>query len=109
MRLRCGGSEQGRAMIPLTLDKEASMPSSHERFTARDQARADNHAHLVGLLVEVVDRTFSQSGQGEGLRMVREMLMRMDPTALKGLLHDMGVEAPEEAVEPPPEERSRGG
>jgi len=73
--------------------------SSINRSSARDLSAADDRTYLVETVVSLIDRTFFESGHGEGMRLVRDALLRMDPPALRGVLRSMGVEAAEEASE----------
>jgi hypothetical protein len=73
------------------------------RRSARELGELEDRAELVGRLVALVDRTFTDTGHGEGLRMVREMLLRLDRPALHDLLRSLGIEGAEELSEPQPE------
>jgi hypothetical protein len=76
-------------------------PESRRAYAAQARTR------LVDLLVGLLDRTFVESGHGEGLRATRDMLLHLDEPALRGLAFNMGIEGPEELLEPEPEERPR--
>lgn len=79
------------------------MPASNKP-SAREYAETEARTHLVDTVTSVIDRTFTDSGHGQGMQMVRDALLRLDPTALQDLLRTMGIEAPEEATEPGPDE-----
>jgi hypothetical protein len=80
-------------------------PRSRRR-SAKEQSDVEAHADLVDRLVALVDRTFADAGHGQGIRMVREMFLRLDRPALRELVRSMGIEAAEELSEPEPEDRS---
>lgn len=67
--------------------------------TESDIGRED----LVRLLAEQIGRTFNTEGQSQGLRLVEEMLLRLDSTALRELAYRQGVTTESES-EPAPEE-----
>ena len=90
-------------------------PSSQEGETIVTQRHApDDRAYaaeakvrLVEALMGLLDRTFEAGGHGEGLLAMRDMLLRLDEPALRGLAFGMGIEGPEELAPPEPEERPR--
>ncbi|HXI21763.1 MAG TPA: hypothetical protein VNH46_11785 [Gemmatimonadales bacterium] len=65
--------------------------STHEPRSqvALDAARAQ----LVDLLMATLERTFAAQGPEVGLVALREMLSRLDRTALTDLVYQMGLEA----------------
>jgi hypothetical protein len=67
--------------------------------TESDIGRED----LVRLLAEQIERTFNTEGQSQGLRLVEEMLLRLDSTALRELAYRRGLTTESES-EPAPEE-----
>ena len=67
--------------------------------TETDIGRED----LVRLLADQIERTFNSEGQSQGLRLVEEMLLRLDDTALRELAYKRGLTTESES-EPPPEE-----
>ena len=58
---------------------------------------------LVRLLADQIERTFSTEGQSQGLRLVEEMLLRLDSTTLRELAYKRGLTTESEG-EPAPEE-----
>lgn len=83
--------------------------SRRSRADARERADLEARSGLVESLVALVDRTYAESGRGEGIRLLRDMLLRLDPPALRDMLRSFGVEGPEELAEPEPEDRPRSG
>ena len=67
--------------------------------TETDIGRED----LVRMLADQIERTFNTEGQSQGLRLVEEMLLRLDSTALRELAYRRGVTTESEG-EPAPEE-----
>ena len=49
------------------------------------------HEHLVRILSEEVERTFSSEGQQAGTRLVVELFRRLDETALRELAYQYGI------------------
>lgn len=62
---------------------------------AEFEARRD----LISRLVTFVDRSFGGGERDRGIRALRAMLERLDTEGLKGLMAELGVEAPEEMSE----------
>jgi hypothetical protein len=58
---------------------------------------------LVRLLADQIERTFNTEGQSQGLRLVEEMLLRLDGAALRELAYRQGLTT-ESEIEPAPEE-----
>jgi hypothetical protein len=67
--------------------------------TETDIGRED----LVRLLADQIERTFHSEGQSRGLRLVEEMLLRLDSTTLRELAYQRGLTTESEG-EPAPEE-----
>lgn len=74
-------------------------PDARRTYAAVEKVR------LVDALIELLGQTFEAGGHGEGMRAARDMLLRLDEPALRGLAFEMGVEGPEELMPPEPEER----
>ena len=73
-------------------------------MTTTKQTESDiGREDLVRLLADQIERTFNTEGQSQGLRMVEEMLLRLDSTALRELAYRQGVTTESEG-EPAPEE-----
>jgi hypothetical protein len=60
------------------------------------------HEDLVRLLADQIERTFNTEGQSSGLRLVEDMLVRLDQSALRELAYRQGL--PTEAATEPEEE-----
>lgn len=80
-------------------------PSGPGAFSARELSLADSKAYLIERVITLLDRTFAEQGRGEGLRVVREILLGLDQAMLRDLVHTFGIEAPEELEEPERENR----
>jgi len=65
----------------------------------------ESAAELVEHLASLIDRTFAENGHGEGMRVVRSILMGLERPALRELVRQLGVEGPEELAEPDEEGR----
>ena len=75
-------------------------------MTTTKQTESDiGRDDLVRLLADQIERTFNTEGQSQGLRLVEEMLLRLDSTALRELAYRGGVTTESEG-EPAPEEAS---
>ena len=73
-------------------------------MTTTKQTESDiGREDLVRLLADQIERTFNSEGQSQGLRLVEEMLLRLDDTALRELAYKRGLTTESEG-EPPPEE-----
>ena len=73
-------------------------------MTTTKQTESDiGREDLVRLLADQIERTFNTEGQSQGLRLVEEMLLRLDTTAMRELAYRRGVTTESEA-EPAPEE-----
>lgn len=73
-------------------------------MTTTKQTESDiGRDDLVRLLSDQIERTFNTEGQSQGLRLVEEMLLRLDSTALRELAYRRGVTTESEG-EPAPEE-----
>lgn len=73
-------------------------------MTTTKQTESDiGREDLVRLLADQIERTFNSEGQSQGLRLVEEMLLRLDDTALRELAYKRGLTTESES-EPPPEE-----
>jgi len=70
-------------------------------------AEAETVGSMVDLLIAHVDRAYVSAGQPGAITAVRDMFQRMDPTALTGLIHELGLAA-EPAKEDEPGERRPG-
>ena len=61
-------------------------------MTTTKQTESDiGRDDLVRLLADQIERTFNTEGQSQGLRLVEEMLLRLDNTALRELAYRRGV------------------
>lgn len=73
-------------------------------MTTTKQTESDiGREDLVRLLADQIERTFSTEGQSQGLRLVEEMLLRLDSTTLRELAYKRGLTTESEG-EPAPEE-----
>ncbi|HJR35452.1 MAG TPA: hypothetical protein VJ817_10915 [Gemmatimonadales bacterium] len=73
-------------------------------MTTTKQTESDiGREDLVRLLADQIERTFNSEGQSQGLRLVEEMLRRLDDTALRELAYKRGLTTESEG-EPAPEE-----
>lgn len=46
---------------------------------------------LIRVLADQIERTFNEEGQTHGLRLVEEMLLKLDDTALRELAYRRGL------------------
>jgi hypothetical protein len=73
-------------------------------MTTTKQSESDiGREDLVRQLADQIERTFNTEGQSRGLRLVEEMLLRLDSTALRELAYRRGVTTESES-EPAPQE-----
>jgi hypothetical protein len=73
-------------------------------MTTTKQTESDiGREDLVRLLADQIERTFNTEGQSQGLRLVEEMLLRLDSTSLRELAYRRGLTTESES-EPAPEE-----
>jgi hypothetical protein len=70
--------------------------------TKPTQAAVIDKEHLVRLVLEQLDRTFSTEGQERGLRSVGDLLRRLDATRLREYAYMHGL-ITESDVEPEPD------
>ena len=73
-------------------------------MTTTKQTESDiGREDLVRLLADQIERTFTTEGQSQRLRLVEEMLLRLDDTALRELAYKRGLTT-ESELEPAPGE-----
>jgi hypothetical protein len=56
-------------------------------------AEAEKLGSMVDLLIAHVDRAYVTAGQPGAIAAVRDLFQRMDPAALTGLVHELGLAA----------------
>ena len=71
-------------------------------------AGAMGRQHLLRLLVEQFDRTFTTEGHAEVLRRVTELLEHMDEDALRAYAYQHGIRSEDELEPEPGGDASRG-
>ena len=76
--------------------------------TKAREAELVSREHLVRLLIEQVERTFSAEGSGRALRDLGNLLRRLDESTLRALVHWQGA-ADEDELTEPEDERPGGG
>lgn len=74
------------------------------RETKATEGQEVMREHLLRILLEQVERTFSTEGQGAGLRLVAALFERMDDAALRELAYQYGLMT-EADLEPEEENR----
>jgi hypothetical protein len=73
------------------------------RPSKQAEAALARREHLVRVLSELVERTFTAEGPDSGQRLLAELLRRLDDTALRELAYQQGLTT-EFDREPEPEE-----
>ena len=74
------------------------------RETKATEGQEIMREHLLRILLEQVERTFSTEGQAVGLRLVASLFERMDDAALRELAYRFGLTT-EADLEPEAEDR----
>lgn len=72
-----------------------------------EEADLVSREHLVGLLVEQVERTFSAEGSRKAMYDLKNLLRRLDEPTLRGLVQLQNA-ADEYEITEPGEDRGRG-
>jgi len=60
------------------------------------ESRAASRQHLLRLLVEQVERTFTTEGHEGALRIVTDLLERLDENALRAYAYQQGIRSEDE-------------
>lgn len=75
----------------------------HPPMDKRTEGSIIAREHLVRLLLEQIERTFTAEGQEQGLLVVANLLRQLDEPALRGMVYQQGLEAEYELFEGEPE------
>jgi hypothetical protein len=72
------------------------------KHPVRKASEADiiSSEHLVRLLLEQIERTFTTNGREQALQQIAAMLRRLDESALRGLVYEQGLQDEDELTEP---------
>lgn len=79
-----------------------------QRVSKSAEAEFISREHLVRLLVEQIERTFSADGRHHALQKIAEMLHGLDEPTLRGLVYQQGLQSEDELTEPESEPKAGG-